>query len=615
MIMRLVTLPLIAASLLVVASLAGCGKPGTVEPADSPAKSSVGWVTKGSTDHKIALVYLHGIFGDPVGTWTGAGNKTFFSYIGGNAAVGSKVDQYAFGFTSDMLKGGSLDVNQAADLLHQRLQYDGVLDYPRIVFVSHSMGGLIAMRYLLRHPGMLERVPLMVDYATPQEGAEIATIAGIASKNPALINLTPADANGFLQQLDGDWKALPNRPYLACAFETKPTYGVWVVPWSSSTRFCNEAGVAIAGADHLTIVKPDKPDHDSVIVLVNALQRFVTGQQLAARIDTPDFAAEGDHFVYALRSFGDRGHARLVNAGGSATQYSVGLTDQYLEVTPYPTPRPLPLGAVEQLYIALLWGASSPEYSFVIKSDGIPDRKVIVRIDQKAYNEDKSRVFAETLSDVGTALSSPQLVQKLAATPRESDEAARAVVDVVKRSAARRWPDQPEYERSLFAAEVLSAANWPQIAAVALQDAESRAPHIAEAPAVRTLAARVAAGSGRKVLTHEPRPGSIEPLSRSDPWNTLIAPAIAAGKVKDAETLAANMEKIPALQASAYTFSGDVGLARGDPVKAEGFYVKAAALDRSPQVAERKAALTRYNATHTHVPAPRQAISRTAEPR
>jgi pimeloyl-ACP methyl ester carboxylesterase len=588
----------VAASLLIATLIGGCGKPGKSDPSKPPSIPSVGWISKGSSDHKIAVVYIHGIFGDAVGTWTGPGGKTFFDYIKDNPAVGAKVDQYAFGFTTDMLKAGSVDVNQASEVLHQRLQFDGVLSYPRIVLVSHSMGGLIAMRYLLRHPETLQRVPLMVDYATPQEGADIAHIAQLASKNPALVNLTPADGNGFLQQLDGDWKALPKRPYLSCAFEMKPTYGIWIVRWASSTRFCNEAGIAIAGADHLTIVKPDKPDHDSVIVLVNALERFVTGQQLATKIDMPDFAPEGDHFVYQLRSFGDRGNARLVNAGGSATQYTIGLTDHFLEVTPYPTPRPLSVGGMEQLSIALLWGASSAEYPFVLKAEGIDDRKVIVRVDQKAYNEDKSRVFGETLSEVGNALSNPETLAKLAATPRDSDEASKAVVDIVKRSAAKRWPDRPEYEHSLFAAEVLSAANWPQIAAVALRDAESRAPHIVEAPAIRTLAARVASASGRKVFERDVKPIPVKPLSEADPWQALIAPAIIVGNVKEPATLAANMEKIPALQASAYTFGGDVKLARGNVREAQDLYRKAGDIEPSPQITERQLAVMRHISTN-----------------
>ena len=62
-------------------------------------------------------------------------------------------------------------IQEAANSLHGRLQLERVLDYPAVVFVAHSMGGLVVLRELLTHrEDLLPRVRGLVFYATPQEG-------------------------------------------------------------------------------------------------------------------------------------------------------------------------------------------------------------------------------------------------------------------------------------------------------------------------------------------------------------------------------------------------------------------------------------------------------------
>lgn len=147
----------------------------------------------------------------------GPGKPTFFTLLTGVPDEGAKLDMYAFGFTSNMLTAGSLDIRESASKLHEYLQFARVLDYPTVVFVAQSMGGLIVLRELINHREMMEKVPLVVLFATPQAGAQIAdpslygwsddTPREISGGNTQLMQMSPgfganADAYPFVLQSD-----------------------------------------------------------------------------------------------------------------------------------------------------------------------------------------------------------------------------------------------------------------------------------------------------------------------------------------------------------------------------------------------------------------------------
>jgi len=160
------------------------------------------WVIQKTPSSKVAVVFVHGIFGDTLGTWTYASGKSFLQYLEEDPQVGPQLDMFAFGFRSNMVTAGSFDIQEAANKLDESLRFNQVLDYPTVVFVAHSMGGLVVLQELLTHRDLLETVPLIFLYATPQEGSQITTIAKKIARNPALEQMLPADRNAFLRQLN-----------------------------------------------------------------------------------------------------------------------------------------------------------------------------------------------------------------------------------------------------------------------------------------------------------------------------------------------------------------------------------------------------------------------------
>ena len=359
----------VLATILSVGTVAGCGTSAPPAPATTVNSTDPRWVLQHKPRADVALVFVHGIFGDTVATWTNANTTSFFSLIEADARVGPKVDALAFGYTSNMLAEGSLDIQEAANKLHARLQFHGVFDYPAIVFVTHSMGGLVVLRELLTHREVLAQVPGVVFYATPQEGSQITAIAQHVANNPAIEQMLPADRNGYLRVLNDEWRSLPKRPLVRCAYEKRSTAGVMIVPWESATRFCDGAPVAI-DADHLSIVKPDRPEHDAMVVLVNALNEFALGRTVAATLETPDFRPEGDHVVFTMSDALGRSPARLVNAGARTLRYTLGqVSDPNLFVWPDDTPKELPGNTTERVLFALGLGATASDYRVKLTSD------------------------------------------------------------------------------------------------------------------------------------------------------------------------------------------------------------------------------------------------------
>lgn len=224
------------------------------------------------------FVFVHGIFGDAVDTWTSSNGKRYFDLMRDDA-VFKDADFYVYGFPSYYWRS-SFTIDQAATDLANHLQNSGVLNYKQIVFICHSMGGLVVERYLLRHRSVSKKVPLMFLYSTPQEGAAIAMVAQYVSNNLAIDTMIPGDKDQYLIGLDGDWKEAQRQneisTRLRCAYETKPTFGFKIVSYFSGTRFCEGESSPI-DSDHIDIVKPDKPSSGSYVAFRSAYQTVVYG--------------------------------------------------------------------------------------------------------------------------------------------------------------------------------------------------------------------------------------------------------------------------------------------------------------------------------------------------
>jgi pimeloyl-ACP methyl ester carboxylesterase len=165
---------------------------------------------------------------------------------------------------------GKMSSTQLAEILWTRLKQDHVWDHREVVFIAHSLGGILVEEMLLRHPAEAARVRFIVSYGTPHEGSPIARIASIYDKDPLLNDLSDASDNAFLTQLENNWRGHDsvNGIHRFCAYEsedTMPENGVGrylktharIVSYFSATYGCDvTTPPQEIHADHLHMVRP-----------------------------------------------------------------------------------------------------------------------------------------------------------------------------------------------------------------------------------------------------------------------------------------------------------------------------------------------------------------------
>lgn len=581
------------AILALCACAAGCDRGPAPQPISDDSASAQAnskdphWVyPPGSPPAPVAVVFIHGLFGDTDGTWTDAGSgHSFFEYAKQAPGIGEKIDVFAFGFTSKIIGGGSLDVREASNKLYDQLRFHGLMRYDTIVFVAHSMGGLVAMRTVLDNPELSEKTPLMLLYASPQEGSQITEIGKRLIANNAIRQMTPADANDYLKQLSDDWVRLKMRgrgPFVECAYETKKTFGVMIVPWSSATRFCDSVAPGIGDADHLSIVKPDRPQHDSVVRFVVAMQEHVLPRLQTSSWETPNFTDEDQHWIYSLGKVTDYNPAKLRNTSRIPQRYEIAaIADPGLLILPAletGKPRELPPGQTETLNFVVL-GDLRPEYRFDLKLSSLPARTVLVRIpDMTVAQAQRDAQQASFAQKVLNYISAPQQVERFKILSEEQTRAE--IAGFAKSTFAERIPGLPEGGQWLLASDALTRINFIDSAAAALGKAKIELPAAAEQPSFKHLNQVITLRAGERP---ESKPQPVGDLS------TMRVQAVPANPRQQAVylDLAEQAQDIGALKREGLELKGDVLKARGDDSAAAVAYRNASAIRPSP-VLDRK---------------------------
>lgn len=236
---------------------------------DKPTPTSRSyWVRAASDNAPTVVVFIHGVLGDAVGTWTAPGVEGGWPGLMHRDSSMPAVDIFAVGYLSEPLSKAST-IEEIANRTLVSLQDEGIFKrYENVVFVAHSMGGLVTKRLLKRlndeAPSSYQKVKGVTFFSTPAKGSDLAGLAMWMSANPQFQDMSPSDLSSFLQALENDWVTLvvrnhtPEKPYpiSSCAYETLPAKGQKiVVPRSMSEEGCNSAPVAF-DRDHFGIVKP-----------------------------------------------------------------------------------------------------------------------------------------------------------------------------------------------------------------------------------------------------------------------------------------------------------------------------------------------------------------------
>ncbi len=201
---------------------------------------------------KNLLLMLHGLNGN-VETW---GN--FPKLLAADPDIADRFEVPApYTYTTDFLGYGP-SISALARELATYLRRIELADFPKIVILAHSMGGLIAKRLVADM--LIAREPLRIDrimtFASPLLGAGGASAMPVV-RGPQIRDL--AIGSEFMLALGHDWAATSADEKVVVRHVVGGDDAV-VAPWSSTAGFRNTAYDTIGGEGHRSIVKPQNAE-------------------------------------------------------------------------------------------------------------------------------------------------------------------------------------------------------------------------------------------------------------------------------------------------------------------------------------------------------------------
>src|SRR6516225_4529894 len=114
-------------------------------PAMASAQSGSRYI-KQLQGNQSVIVFVHGICGDSISTWTNP-NGAYFPALLVSDPFFSAYDVYVYEYPSRFL-GTGFSIDEIAENMRLTLDTDLASDHKEIIFVSHSMGGLVTRAYL-----------------------------------------------------------------------------------------------------------------------------------------------------------------------------------------------------------------------------------------------------------------------------------------------------------------------------------------------------------------------------------------------------------------------------------------------------------------------------------
>lgn len=234
------------------------------------------WYTQNETD--TVIVFVHGVLSDSRDAWMHEDNPSIsWPKLIEQDEIFENPSIFLGGFYT-AIDSGNYDMRDAANELYRNLVINSVLKKPKIIFITHSTGGIVVRHMLVRNTKKFadKKVGLVL-IASPSLGSRDATRLDIITRlaKHQLGQELKWD-NPFLRELDKDFKNLVNSRDLPELIGTEWLENHYVggelgklfgftrdellVEEGSAARYFGEP-IRLANTTHITIVKPGSLDH------------------------------------------------------------------------------------------------------------------------------------------------------------------------------------------------------------------------------------------------------------------------------------------------------------------------------------------------------------------
>ncbi len=249
-----------------------------------PASAAESRYLRKVAGNQQVVVFVHGVMGDSDATWTNADTTAHFPTLLAQDPAFAGSDVFVVEYPSPSARR-TIGIDEVAESLRLVLDAHRVLDHAQIVFVAHSMGGLVTRAYLLKYrDAVVKKVRLLYFFATPTTGSAVAALARVFSGNPQFGGMVPMASDTYLADVQRAWLAAPELAAMPsfCAYEVQNTFGVKVVDQVSATALCNRRPDPI-DRNHSSIVKPSGRGDVPYLALRTALESVVNNAGPASK--------------------------------------------------------------------------------------------------------------------------------------------------------------------------------------------------------------------------------------------------------------------------------------------------------------------------------------------
>ena len=230
----------------------------------------------GTDAEKTLVLFIHGLAGDAFETW-----GRFPELLQKDDQFERKYRMGFFSFPTALVRLIPFfsrkfpTIQELAAALRTEIN-NRYAEFGGVVLVCHSLGGLIARKYVLDEVKAKRelRVNGIVLFAVPNNGADLARISNLISWRHHQVRQMTRGAD-ILELLNEDWFAM-GLPGIIRAKYVTGTQDRVVDRTSAKATWGNPEAETVAGKGHIDLVKPERVDDAVVLILKNFLKMLAT---------------------------------------------------------------------------------------------------------------------------------------------------------------------------------------------------------------------------------------------------------------------------------------------------------------------------------------------------